>query len=93
MKYIYIIGILLLTVVLGCQEDDFEFGDIVTPTNLQVDISIADDNSGNVTLIPTADNAINFHVIFSEGAQPVVVGNGLEAKNRYTTPGEYQQQV
>jgi len=62
MKYIYIIGILLLTVVLGCQEDDFEFGDIVTPTNLQVDISIADDNSGNVTLIPTADNAINFHV-------------------------------
>ena len=65
MKYIYIIGILLLTVVLGCQEDDFEFGDIVTPTNLQVDISIADDNSGNVTLIPTADNAINFHVIFT----------------------------
>ena len=58
MKYIYIIGILLLTVVLGCQKDDFEFGDIVTPTNLQVDISIADDNTGNVTLIPTADNAI-----------------------------------
>ena len=93
MKYIYIIGILLLTVVLGCQEDDFEFGDIITPTNLQVDISIADDNSGNVVLIPTAENAINFHVVFSEGAQPVVVGNGLEAKNRYTTPGEYQQQV
>ena len=49
-------------------------------------LPIADDNTGNVTLIPTADNAINFHVIFSEGAQPVVVGNGLQAKNRYTTP-------
>ena len=41
MKYIYIIGILLLTVTLGCQEDDFEFGDIVTPTNLQVTVSVA----------------------------------------------------
>ena len=93
MKYIYIIGLLLLTVVLGCQKDDYEFGDIVTPTNIQVDVTVADDNTGNVTLIPTADNAINFHVIFSEGAQPVVVGNGLQAKNRYTLPGEYQQQV
>ncbi len=77
----------------SCQDDDKTFGDVVAPSNLQVDITVASDQSGNVTLLPSADNAINFHVYFVSGVDPVVVSSGQEATFRYTQVGEYSQEI
>ena len=77
----------------SCQEDDKVFGDVLAPENLQVDVTVASDQSGNVIVSPTADNAINFHVFFVSGSDPVVVSNGQEATFRYTQVGIYSQDI
>lgn len=85
-----IIGIIAIILV-GCKEDDPEFGSLAAPTNLQVTVNVADDNSGNVTLIPTADGELNFHVFFTDESEAVVVTDGEEATFRYTQSGQYDQ--
>ncbi len=86
MKYIY--GILFL-ILIGCQEDEPSLDPIVVPSNLMVVTDVASDQSGNVTVTPTADNALNFHVIFTPGADPVVVSPGESATFRYTSSGQF----
>ena len=93
-KKLILLSTLIFAFLYGCQEDDQTFGDLVTPTNLEFTVSIADDQSGNVTIIPTAENALNFHIQFLEGNDPVVVTeSGLAASFRYTEPGQYEQVV
>lgn len=90
-KSVFIIT--LVSFLWSCQDDDKVFGDVIAPSNLQVDITVASDQSGNVTLLPTADNAINFHVFFVSGNDPVVVNDGQEATFRYTQVGTYSQEI
>ena len=55
----YFIGICLVALIWSsCQEDDADFGTVTVPTNLRAEAIIADDQSGNVTVTPTADNAL-----------------------------------
>ncbi len=66
--------LLVLVLVSGCQEDDHSFGDIVVPTNLEIDYEIvgvdADnpngDGSGLVNITASADNAITYKFTFSD---------------------------
>jgi len=91
-KFKLILGILLVF-VMGCQEDDSVFGPVTTPTSLQVSIDVSNDQSGNVTVTPTAEGAINFHVLFVEGNDPVVILPGETAAFRYTQSGQYSQVI
>lgn len=87
-KLTYIIGFFLsIAITIGCEEENFEFGDIVAPTNLTVTAAIvgADannpfgDGSGAVNFSATADNAITYQYIYD--------GNGKMApsgKTEYT---------
>lgn len=71
----FIAGILItLTLILtGCQEDNYVFGDIVAPSNLQVTATVvgADtnnpngDGSGEVIFNATADNAITYKYTYN----------------------------
>lgn len=89
-----IIALVLITIVIGCQDDDGEFGAVLAPTNLEVQVSVATDQSGNVTLTPRADNAINFLVYFTEDAEPVVASSsGQSVTYRYTQSGIYSQVI
>ncbi|ARV13089.1 family 16 glycosylhydrolase [Gilvibacter sp. SZ-19] len=95
MKRIYQL-FFIITVILGvqgCQEDDKVFGDVTAPTNLQVELTVASDQSGVVSVLPSADNAINFHVFFEPDADPVVVSNGQEATFRYIEVGQYTRDI
>ncbi|MGB1451483.1 MAG: glycoside hydrolase family 16 protein, partial [Marinirhabdus sp.] len=89
-KYLFTFCLLLL---LACQDDDSTFGEIQTPTNLQVTVDVAGDQSGNVGVTPTADGALNIHVIFNEETDPVVVESGGTANFRYTQSGQYDQTI
>ncbi|OQD42084.1 hypothetical protein BUL40_11700 [Croceivirga radicis] len=87
----YLLGLLCL--VLACQEEEPELQALVTPTNLVLTTNVAEDQSGFVTVTPTAENALYYHVFFNPGAEPVVVSAGETASFRYTRSGEYQQPI
>ena len=46
-----------------------------------------------MTVTPTADDALYFHVIFTPGATPVVLSPGESAGFRFTQSGQYQAPV
>jgi len=70
-----IVAIFALVVCLfSCQEEDQEFGDIIAPSNIQIDVDKvgADaanpngDGSGTVNFTATADNATAFHFVIQD---------------------------
>nr|WP_315220872.1 family 16 glycosylhydrolase [uncultured Flavobacterium sp.] len=71
-KIISLFTILLMT---GCQKDDYAFGDLSAPNNLKITAEIVGsttaapngDGSGMVKLTATADNAISYKFVFSDG--------------------------
>lgn len=77
MKYFKKITMLLILILsfLGCQEDNSTFGDLKAPSNLVVETEIIGqdasnpfgDGSGKVNFKATADNAISYKYIFSDG--------------------------
>lgn len=75
---------------LGCAEDIPELGDIIAPTNLVVVPSIETDGSGLVTFTATADNVLNYHFFFGNGAneEAFVSSDGL-AQNFYKKTGTH----
>ncbi len=93
MKTIYksIFYLLIILGMNGCQEDEPKLETLLVPTNLNVNAQVFDDESGNVTVTTTADNALTIHVIFKENAEPVVVSPGEPAKFQYIRSGDYSQ--
>ncbi len=86
MKYIYKVLIAVL-IFSGCEDDrDVSFIDsIEAPTNVAATYNIAQDNSGLVTITPTADGASNFEVFFGDStAEPVALKVGESIEHIYT---------
>ena len=86
MKNINYIKTVLFAVVftfLGCQEDEYSFGDIVTPSNIQITAEIvgADaanpygDGSGVVNFAATADNSVSYKYVFNGEETVSLSGN------------------
>lgn len=71
----YFLSFITLVLLVSCQKDDFSFGSIDTPTNLQVTAEIIGktaeapngDGSGKIKFTTIADNAISYKYIFSDG--------------------------
>lgn len=67
LKYV-LFFLLALTVMLSCEEEDYEFGDITAPSNLQVSVEVVGqdtanpygDGTGLVNFTATADNTITY---------------------------------
>lgn len=93
MKKTLLITLIIFTVLAACQEDDNVFGPVQAPANLVVNVNVAGDQSGNVTVTPSADNVVNYHVLFAEGQEPVVITDGESAAYRYTQSGQYSQVI
>jgi len=95
MKNIYksIFYLLIILGINGCQEDEPKLETLLVPKNLVVNAQVSDDESGNVTVTSTADNALTIHVVFKENAEPVVVGPGEPAKFQYIQSGDYTQNI
>jgi hypothetical protein len=77
MKYYYKLLIVLMLVVSfqSCQDDDTEFGNITTPSNLVLNVDLQGqsvsepdgDGTGIVVFTATADNALNYTYDFGDG--------------------------
>lgn len=83
----------LALAVFSCQEDDKSFGDLSAPTGLAVDATIVGtstefpdgDGSGFVDFVATAQNAISYKYIFSDGSS-INSPSGVLRK-RFTSSG------
>lgn len=79
---IYALIFSILLVFNSCQEDNYEFGDIVTPSNIQITAEIIGqdtnnpdgDGSGAVNFTVTADNAISYKFLYEGNEFPSVTG-------------------
>jgi hypothetical protein len=93
----YIIGIFLSLALLfsSCQDDDFEVGDITTPTNVKLDFDVIGqddlnpngDGDGFVSFTASADNVITFKYIFGDGTNDEIAPNG-NIQHRFTQTGD-----
>ena len=90
---INIVSVFVLLLMVNCQEDNLGFGALDTPTNLQVTAEIIGktaalpngDGSGKVKFTSTAENAISYKYIFSDGTSANSPSGILE--NTFATPG------
>jgi hypothetical protein len=93
MKYLkYYLSILFLSLIVltSCEQENYEFGPISTPSNLEVSFDIvgADENnpygdgSGVVHFIATANNAINYQFII-DGETAAVSSSGVFQRTFY----------
>jgi hypothetical protein len=68
---IYIVLFSVIAIFIGCQENDYSFGEIITPSNIQITTEIigADatnpngDGTGEVKFTVTADNALSYKIV------------------------------
>jgi len=83
-KFKYFLAFLSFALIFGsCEEETYEFGDIKTPTNMQIiaDIVGADvdnpngDGSGQVNFSVTSDNAMSYKFIHNGTEEIVPSGN------------------
>ncbi|TXD51928.1 MULTISPECIES: glucan endo-1,3-beta-D-glucosidase [unclassified Polaribacter] len=79
-KYLKATFLLAVLAFLGCQENDYTFGEIIAPSNIQITAEIvgADDanpngdGSGVVNFKATADNTISYKYVF-DGVETVAL--------------------
>jgi len=82
----FIISIFVLTFLLGCSKDsnDVDLETITAPINISAKISIAPDNTGNVTIIPIGEGVSQFEVYYGDSTvQPALLGAGVAVTHRY----------
>lgn len=71
LNFLYRLSLILLVFAFGCQEEEYSFGDIITPSNIQVNVELvgADasnpngDGSGEVKFTVSADNAVSYKLV------------------------------
>ncbi len=98
MKLHYLLLLLGLTVV-ACEQEEYAFGDLTAPSNLQIDAIVAGqtadtpdgDGSGMVIFNATAEDAITYKFIFSDGTEQVAPSGQLT--KRFTQVGVNTYQV
>jgi hypothetical protein len=92
----YIITVLFAIVFtfIGCQEENKEFGDLITPTNITLSYEVVGqdaenpngDGSGIVNFFATADDAITFIYNFGDNTDNESASNGVSS-HRFTRTG------
>lgn len=90
---IKIVSLFAIFLMMGCQKDDYTFGSIEAPANFQVTAEIVGktpaapngDGSGTVKLTATADNAISYKYVFSDGTSENAPGGKFT--KRFTKTG------
>jgi len=92
-KIMSLFSLIALISLTSCYDDEFSIGEVVAPTNIQIDAEIEGasedfpfgDGSGFVDFTVTADNAINFSFDFGDGATQRQSSG--QHRHRYTRNG------
>jgi hypothetical protein len=92
-KNIYIVLFSLVTVFYSCQENKYEVGEIIIPSNLAISLEVVGqdtdnpygDGSGFVVFTATSDNVTNYQFDFGDGKKSVEPTGVIQ--HRYTEVG------
>ena len=98
LKYLSFLTIFLL--FSACEEDNYEFGPITSPTNLQVNVEIVGsssenpngDGTGVVYFTASAENAISYEFII-DGESVAVTTSGILEHTFYTVGVNYYEVI
>lgn len=87
---------LLLVTVTACINDD-DSSNLVTnieaPTNVSANVTVTQDNTGVVTIIPLSEGGVNYDILFGDGTtEPEAVEPGFSAVHTYAE-GTYEISV
>ena len=91
-KIKYIIGLLLvLAIFAGCEEEDYEFGDIIAPSNVQLTAELVGvdathpngDGSGTVIFTGRADNALGYKFTYNDSEYSATVNSQGEVSKSF----------
>ena len=85
-----------LFILVACEEElrDLSFADnIAPPSNVSATYDITQDNTGVVTITPSADGAVNFKVFFGDSTQePAELAVGENVQHTYEE-GSYDVKI
>jgi beta-glucanase (GH16 family) len=87
-KFALIAGLMMF----GCGGSDDPSGNVKLPANLEVNVEISNDGSGDVDVIASATDANFYSINFGTGATAVVSANGT-ASFTYAESGDYTIEV
>ena len=84
-RYIFSLCLIALTVWTCADDENIEFVSTATaPTNLAIQLDVTQDNTGLVTMLPTAEGAVSFDIIFGDDTiEPESVENGNNISHIY----------
>ncbi|MBZ9651701.1 PKD domain-containing protein [Psychroflexus montanilacus] len=93
-KYFHInCAILFAVLLIGCSDDDrLETVNVGLPENIDATFNLTQDNSGDVTIIPTADNANTFTIDFGDGNVSDTINVGSNVTHTFSE-GEFDVTV
>ncbi|WP_130735216.1 hypothetical protein [Flavobacterium sp. J27] len=90
-----VIGLLVLALFIGCANDDdtLNLDSISAPKNIAALMTIKQDNSGKVTILPTGQGVSQYEIYFGDGtADPAYVNPGASVQHVYAE-GTYQVRI
>lgn len=87
-----LIGLMLiLQGLIACESENVV--DTEIPTNLQVQVNIADDGSGKVEILATADNTVEYQLRIGASEQPEQVNATGIFEHTFIQPGNYDLDI
>jgi hypothetical protein len=78
--------LVLFVVIAGCSEDEADLGfveGITAPTNLNLLVTLAQDNSGTATFVPSGEGVASFTIDFGNGSEILELLPGEVGINTY----------
>lgn len=89
--------VLLIAVVWGCSKEEFDNIDFIetgtAPTNVAALFKITQDNTGLVSIMPTAEGAVTFDVSFGDGTGSTALINAGKVATHTYEEGSYNVTV
>ena len=82
----YILSTFLLTaLIFACTQDDLGSTDlsVEAPTNISALFQIAQDNTGDVTIIPSGEGAVSYVIDFGDNSETTTVNSGKSITHTY----------
>src|SRR5690606_18722704 len=87
----YILTLFIITLLAGCSDDESgtNFDNIAAPTNVGALFTIAQDNSGLVTIRPRGEGASKYEITLGDGTTDTVELAAGETVDHVYTEGVY----
>lgn len=86
-SYKYILTLLLVTLFLGCNDDEFDSGfldNVEAPSKIEALFTITQDNTGLVTIQPYGEAVSNYTIYYGDDTtEPVTIAPGEKTQHNY----------